>query len=100
MTLKTTDLKRGLDVFASDGHKVGSVVEIYGSEFGDEPGLAPPTGNLPTGEPSPFIKVRKSILGAARADLHVPANAVRAVSEKGVELNAPSDECLKRYSNR
>ena len=55
MAVMTTDVRRGMSVYDSGGHKIGSVLEIYGSQYGaDEPGLAPPQGQTPSGDPLPF----------------------------------------------
>jgi hypothetical protein len=100
MAIKATDIQRGMDVYGSDGEKVGSVAEIYGSEFGsDQPGEAPPTGTAPSGAPLPFLTVQQEgILGLGSKELHVPAEAVRnVVPGERVELSCTKAECEERY---
>ena len=100
MTIKATDVQRGMDVYGSDGGKIGSVTEIYGSEFGsDGPGEDPPTGTAPTGAPLPFLTVyQEGILGLGSKELRVPAEAVQnIVPGERVELSCTKAECEERY---
>ena len=101
MEIKTTDIQRGMDVYGSDGEKVGSVTEVYGSEFGsDQPGEAPPTGVTPEGSPLPFLAVRRegTLLGIGSAELRIPAEAVQnVVPGERVELSHTKAECDELY---
>jgi hypothetical protein len=100
MTIRATDIERGMDVYGSDGEKIGHVTEVFGSEFGsDQPGVAPPTGTTPTGTPLPFLTVhREGILGIGSKEFHIPAEAVQNVLPGDrVELNCTKTECEDRY---
>jgi hypothetical protein len=91
-----------MDVYSSDGSKIGAVAEVYGSEYGgSEPGTAPPQGTLPTGAPIPFLKVdRSGVFGLGAAELYVPAAGVQEVAGDRVVLSCAKNECEGLFPGR
>ena len=102
MAIQTTDVSRGMPVYGCDGTKIGTVAEVYGSEFGgEEPGLAPPNGDLPSGAPIPFLKVdRSGILGLGASELYVSADGVQEVAPaERIVLTCTRDDCTGLYAH-
>jgi hypothetical protein len=97
MAIKTTDVRRDMEVYSADGKKIGCVSEVYGSEFGGEPGTTPPSGVGPTGEPLPFLRVSLNRIG--HNDIYIPADGVQeVVPGQRVVLACSKDECERLYA--
>jgi len=84
------DVQDGMDVYGSDGDKLGSVGDV---NIGTRPGMAATSES--TTEERSYFQIRRGFLGLGN-DLWMPADAVEKVSDDGVVLRYTKDEAERR----
>jgi sporulation protein YlmC with PRC-barrel domain len=82
-----SDVRQGMDVYCSDGEKVGTVADV---NIGTVTGA--PTITTATEERSYFRVERGGFLGIGGEDFYVPAEVVQQVGDDRVTLGCASGE--------
>jgi ribosomal 30S subunit maturation factor RimM len=100
MEIAPADIAKGMQVYSTDGEKLGTVAEVYTGtpaeiEAAGSNDAADATGTL-------YIKVEHGgVLGLGARDLYIPFTAVTEVAAgEAVTVNGTKDECSARYGNK
>lgn len=109
MTVGTSGIQKGMDVYDVNGDKVGTVKDIVSAPAVGETGAATDTvdeaatgaGEMDAGQ-EPYIKVeRGGILGIGAKELYLPFSAVQnVVSGDNVMISSTKEEVEDLYGNR
>jgi hypothetical protein len=89
-----------MDVFGSDGEKVGSVVDVVTSMVGGSGLDTASEGGAQAGAtPNSYLKVEhRGFLGTDVRTLYIPATQVAAIEPgEGVRLQCAADNCLEQF---
>ena len=99
MEIRPSDIAKGMEVYSTDGEKVGTVAEVYTQT----PAAAEAAGpeDVP-GITASYIKVEQGgVLSLGTKDFYIPFDAVTgAVAGEALTVNCTEDECSDRYGNR
>ncbi|GAC1530542.1 MAG: hypothetical protein NVS2B16_37450 [Chloroflexota bacterium] len=100
METTTSGITKGMDVYSSDGEKIGTVADVYtetpaAAEAAGSEDVAGVTGWR-------YIKVGQGgVLGLGTKDLYIPFDAVtETVNGKALRVNCTKDECSDRYGEK
>ncbi len=83
-----TQVREGMDVYGSDGEKIGEVGDVHIGILGE----GQVTGTTESDERSYFQIKQGGVLGIGGSEVYVPAELVQQVSDDRVTLNRTSDE--------
>jgi len=112
MDVKAIDVEKGMDVFGSDGEKVGTVAEVWAESDTHEPverstthlsDYGPISGSsTPLDTARGYIRVTSGgVLGVGAQELYVPLTEVTAADrENGIQLGCASADCEARYKTK
>lgn len=100
METTTSDITKGMEVYSTDGEKIGTVAEVYtetpaAAEAAGPGDVAGVTGRR-------YIKVAQGgLLGLGTKDLYIPFDAItKAETGKLLTVNCTKDECDNRYGDK
>jgi len=100
METTPSDITKGMEVYSTDGEKVGTVAEVYtetpvAAEAAGPEDVTGVTDRL-------YIKVEQGgVLGLGTKDLYIPVDAVtEAVTGEALTVNCTKDECSDRYGDK
>lgn len=99
MDVNLDTVQADMEVYGSDGEKIGQVAGVERQEdfivVGSGPDAALPAVTR-------FVRVKRpGFLEIGGGDLHIPESAIRSISfGDGVMVDCTKDECIERYQKR
>lgn len=104
MAVNTAGIQNGMDVYDSNGDKIGTVDDVLAVEARSETGGGLTSNTLAgdvAGQGS-YLKISEGgVLGIGTTELYVPFSAVQNVSPgDSVTINCTKDQCGNMYGNK